>query len=200
MLSKGDDAPPALLASFERAGVEIEMHAGLLPAFAALVRWQGRDRDAGSWGLPQPKTIVLVASRDPWRSLDRFLAAISDHFPHVGVWIGAESLLVEIRAAQSTVGAPPPALRLAGTDAESGGTSRSPQRPDASPSSVAAESPKAPPTGDETGAEPHSPDSKDRRTAETSVTKEEIEMLLRLFDEMRDAPANGPRSPHGPTS
>ncbi|MFO0826933.1 MAG: hypothetical protein U0572_02195 [Phycisphaerales bacterium] len=214
IVTRGDDLPPGLLASLESRSIETVLWGEPLEAFAQLVRWARDERSRGSWGLPHRRAALVIASRDRWGSLDQLLRATARHFPDVGVWMGTDELLLQVRPDSELRGSAPPSppLRLAGTDAgdhavadrearaDRPGSSGSPGEP-AEPDPDARRSPASPPT------EPRPTDGTDEppesSSRDTAVTPEEIEMLLRLFDEWDDSPDDGPSSstaerPEGP--
>jgi len=202
------------MTSFERDGVALVECRSLAGAFAALLEAKSPDAQAlpqgERWGRAQvpataPPVGVLILSRDRWNRLDRFLDAIERHFPGTPVWVGAESLLIEVRgqgrpgeaapapeASPSTGGLlgqarpmrmPPPALRLTPPDEPRGTVPASPRE------SQPAESQTPEPQPDPARSPPPAREPEARRGSEAAVTKDEIEMLLRLFDDLHDGDA-----------
>lgn len=232
-MSRGESVPSPLMASFERDGVALVECRSLSAAFAALLEARSPARPGERWGLatgegrvdlPQdaPSVAVLILSRDRWNRLDRFLDAIERHVPGTPVWVGAESLLIEVRgqgAASPPVpspgvsggpgGAPvlghqqasgllaqarplrmpPPALRLTPPDEPRSAESPAPRDVVPAPESQTPE-----PNVDPSRSPPPAREPEPRRGSEAAVTKDEIEMLLRLFDDMHDGPGDGGRT------
>ena len=194
VVAQGDDLPAGIVQTLESRAIETVIRAEQLDAFAQLVRWRLDDSADGSWGLPRRRVALVIASRDRWESLDRFLQAIARHFPDVSIWMGIDELLLEITPAQDPAqerakeSVPTPPLRLAGTDVASETLEETP-------------SPRNTPeleSGDRRSPPP--PEHLEARKIESAVTPEEIEMLLRLFDEMGDDSHDGGSPPQPPKS
>ncbi|MDZ4830495.1 MAG: hypothetical protein SGJ09_09910 [Phycisphaerae bacterium] len=198
IVARGDDLPSGFLALLESRAISTVIRSEPLDAFAQLVRWSLDDRTGGSWGLPQRRVALVVASRDRWESLDRLLRAIAQHFPDVSVWIGTDELLLEISPARTyeafageKTNPPPPPLRLAGTSISPSTDEPPPFSPLAEPntsefhSDPTPRNPKVteqfgfPAAESEGGKRPESKPHVD----DAAVTADEIEMLLRLFDD-----------------
>jgi hypothetical protein len=199
ILSRGDDLPAGLLPSLRDRGVEVVVTGRPIWSFVELVRLE-QSRPRSQWGLPSRSDLALViAARDRWESLDQLLAAVRRHFPEVPVWVGTEHLILEVSPPAAPSAAPPaappaaelPPLRLAGLG-EGAVRSGNPvettaDRPPPSPPPAATEAP-TPEHGE--------PARRTRSAMDAAVTPEEIDMLLRLFDEGSPSPT-GDQPPSG---
>jgi hypothetical protein len=175
------------------------------------------------------RTALIVANRDHWEKLDQLLDAVRGQLPQVAVWVTASNLLLEVRDVPRGDDLPAfpesPQLRLAGeeastslrepasltpTEAPTEGPTQSPKeavdplhpsRPESPPSAGELEPGEVEPGELEPGeSEPKEPSSRTPdRSIGSSVTPEEIEMLLRIFPTTPSDPGSPP-SGGSPTS
>lgn len=178
VIGRLDDLPAAWIERVRADRGSIESVSHPVIAFAEALRHEVADRLRPSFGLSRQESIaVLFVGGERSAELESFTDAIRAHAPEVGVWAvrdGSARRLTAERAAERPSERPaaspdrPPALRLAGTEAE----------PEVPP-------PAAPTAADDPAEGPRPP-------LDTSVTPEEIEMLLSFFDADPDADGRDP--------
>ena len=177
VLARGDDLPPGLLASLERRGVETLVIGHPSLAFSELLRLA---HEAPVPGASPPALALVIANRDRWPEIESLLTALRRHLPGVGLWIGAHDLFVEVNRSRPDV----PPLRLTGHELES--TLPRTVVPPATVEPVGPVDPAEPAPSADDDLEPDAPDSRSRPPMDTAVTPDEIEMLLRLFEDESD--------------
>ncbi len=177
-----EDLPTAWIDRIRAARGSIESVSHPVIAFAEALRHEVADRLRPSFGLARQESIaVLFVGAEQSAELESFTDAIRAYAPEVGVWAvrdgSARRLTAERTAERTPVRNPdrpaanparPPTLRLAGTEAE-------PEIPPPAPPAAA----------DDPAGGPRPP-------LDTSVTPEEIEMLLSFFDADPDADGGDP--------
>lgn len=178
VVGRVEDLPPAWLERVRAGRGIVESVDHPLIAFAEALRHEVADRLRPSFGLARQESIAVVFTQMTPSAiaaeLEAFAAAVRAHAPEVGVWAIVDGsprrLTAESRPANEPVTRP--SLRLAGTEAAP------PRREPAAPE------PPAPPSegGASSGVAP---------SLSSSVTPEEIEMLLRFFDADPDAAPDG---------
>lgn len=184
VIGRLEDLPAAWIERVRADRGSIESVSHPVIAFAEALRHEVADRLRPSFGLSRQESIaVLFVGAERSAELESFHDAIRAHAPEVGVWAVLEGSVRRLTAERASEQPPerpverpatgpvrPPTLRLAGTEAE-------PEPPPPPPPAVA-----------------DGPAEGPRPSLDTSVTPEEIEMLLSFFDADPDA---DPRDPEG---
>lgn len=155
-----EEVPKELVERIRAARGTIEAVPHPLIAFAEALRHEVADRLRPSFGLARQESIAVLFAGERFAThLESFAAAIRAHAPEVGVWTidGNAARRLELDRSDGRPAPDPtraPTLRLAGTE------------PEATPPAAPGET----------------PDPEPRPPLDSSVTPEEIEMLLSFFD------------------
>ncbi|MFM7135128.1 MAG: hypothetical protein ACKO0W_12535 [Planctomycetota bacterium] len=180
LTAPGGDISPVLLDQIRDSTVPFELIGHPLVAMAELSRLE---REAKPEGEPE-RTALVVCERDDFDDLNGLFDAVRSRLPRVSIWVFAGGLSVEVQRGRSSE---PPAA-----------PARPPVARDAAP---ARPTPRSAPTLRITEAPvPQAPegveadvDQEDSPKGGETVTPEELEMLLDLFEPPpdRDRPSPG---------
>jgi hypothetical protein len=174
-----EDVPSGWIEQVRAGRGAVEAVAHPFIAFAEALRHEVADRLRPSFGLARQESIAIVFAGEAFRDdRDSIAAAIRAHAPQVGVWsidrgkirrLSSDGSPGAVRDEPRTDAGKPPSLRLAGTDPV-------PPREE-----IPEPAPVAPPVAAKESRPP----------LDASVTPEEIEMLLRMFEAGPDGEPDG---------